>query len=93
LGINESNKLGLSILWGLYAISLIIIGIIKRKKHLRIFAIGLFGLTLIKLFIYDIAELGTIQKTVVFVSIDILLLISSFLYNKYTKLIFEDEEQ
>jgi len=52
----------------------------------------LFAVTLIKLFFYDIAELDTISKTVVFLSLGILLLIISFLYNKYKDLIFEKNE-
>lgn len=91
-GYNDSFKLGLSILWGLYALLLIILGIIKRKTHLRIGAIVLFAVTLIKLFFYDIAELDTISKTIVFVSLGVLLLIISFLYNKYKDLIFEKSE-
>ncbi len=88
-GYNDSYKLGLSILWGVYALSLIVIGIYQHKKHLRIGAIALFGITLAKLFIYDIANLDTISKTIVFVSLGILLLIVSFLYNKYKSLIFD----
>jgi len=91
-GYKDSYKLGLSILWGIYALGLIILGIIKRKTHLRIGAIVLFAVTLIKLFFYDIAELDTISKTVVFLSLGILLLIISFLYNKYKDLIFEKNE-
>ncbi|MEP6902470.1 MAG: DUF2339 domain-containing protein [Actinomycetota bacterium] len=91
-GYRDSNKLGLSILWGIYALGLIILGIYGHKKHLRIGAIVLFGLTLGKLFFYDIANLDTISKTVVFVSLGILMLIVSFLYNKYKTLIFETNE-
>ena len=83
----QSYKLGLSILWGLYALTLIILGIWKNKKHLRIMAFSLFGVTLIKLFLYDITHLGTLSKTIVFVSLGVLLLIISFLYNKYKHII------
>ncbi|HRK81377.1 MAG TPA: DUF2339 domain-containing protein [Saprospiraceae bacterium] len=79
----QSNKLALSILWGVYALLLIVLGIRARKKHLRIAAIGLFGITLLKLFFYDLAHLDTISKTIVFVSLGLLLLGISFLYNKY----------
>ncbi|MCX6306617.1 MAG: DUF2339 domain-containing protein [Bacteroidetes bacterium] len=84
----HSYKLGLSILWGIYALLLIALGIWKKKKHLRIGAIVLFSATLVKLFLYDIVYLDTISKTIVFVSLGLLLLIISFLYNKYRKLIF-----
>ena len=79
----QSYKLGLSIIWGVYALVLIVIGIWKKKKHLRIGAISLFGMTLLKLFLYDVSHLDTISKTILFVSLGVLLLIISFLYNKY----------
>ena len=82
-GSSESYKLGISILWGFYSLMLIALGIWKHKKYLRIGAIGLFSITLMKLFLYDISHLDTISKTVVFLSLGILLLIISFLYNKF----------
>ena len=84
----SSYKLGLSILWGSYSLLLIVIGIWKKMKHLRIAAILLFGITLIKLVAYDITEMDTVSKTIVFILLGILLLIISFLYNKYRKFIF-----
>jgi uncharacterized membrane protein len=51
----------------------------------------LFGITLIKLFFYDIAQLDTIFKTVIFISLGLLLLVISFLYNKYKKRLFGEE--
>ncbi|WP_316803830.1 DUF2339 domain-containing protein [Pedobacter nototheniae] len=87
---DSGHKLGLSILWGVYALFMISIGLWKNKKHLRIGAIVLFGFTLIKLFVYDISYLDTIAKTIVFVSLGVLLLIISFLYNKYKHLITDD---
>ena len=89
---NQSYKLGLSILWGIYALLLIVLGIWKKQKHLRIGAIGLFGATLIKLFFYDISHMDTISKTIVFVSLGILLLIISFLYNKYKNIISDEAD-
>jgi hypothetical protein len=82
-GARDSYKLGLSILWGVYSFLLIGFGIWKGKPYLRIGGMGLFAITLIKLFFYDIAHLNTISKTIVFVSLGVLLLIISFLYNKY----------
>jgi len=84
----SSYKLGLSILWGSYSLLLIIIGIRKKLKYVRIAAIVLFGITLIKLAAYDISNMDTISKTIVLILLGILLLIISFLYNKYRKIIF-----
>jgi uncharacterized membrane protein len=86
----ESYKLGLSILWGLYSLLLISVGIWKKRKYLRVGAICLFAVTLLKLFFYDLSHLSTIAKTIVFVSLGVLLLIISFLYNKYKHIIADE---
>ena len=91
-GAKDSFKLGLSILWGIYALLLISLGIWKNKKYLRIGAIALFSVTLIKLFFYDISHLNTISKTIVFLALGILLLIISFLYNKFKHIISNEIE-
>ena len=90
-GSKQTYKLGLSILWGVYSLTLIGIGIWKEKKYLRVGAIALFAITLLKLFFYDIASMNTITKTIVFVSLGILLLIISFLYNKYKHIITDEK--
>ncbi len=90
LGYASSDKLGLSILWGIYSLLLIVLGFWKKIKHIRIIAFSLFGITLIKLFLYDISHLNTISKTIVFVSLGLLLLVISFLYNKYKHIITDE---
>jgi len=84
-------KLGLSLLWSIYGFGLIIYGIWKRLKHLRIMAFIIFGLTIVKLFFYDIAHQSTISKTIVMISLGAVLLIVSFLYNKYMSNILKEE--
>lgn len=81
-------KHSLSILWGAASLLFVGYGIWKRKKHLRITGIVLSGATLIKLFFYDLTNLETIPKTMVFILTGVLLLILSYLYNKYTNKIF-----
>ena len=83
-----SYRFGLSILTGVYALMLIALGISGKKRHLRIAAMALLGVTLVKLFFYDITRLDTIMKTILFLALGILMLIVSFLYNKYKSHIF-----
>ena len=82
-GYQDVFKLGLSILWSVYSLLLVGLGIFQKKKYLRIFALVLFGITLAKLFLYDISNLSTISKTIVLIILGLLLLIISFLYNKF----------
>lgn len=89
---SQSDKLGVSILWGSFALIMVAIGIWKNKKHLRLMAIVLFFITLAKLFFYDIAHLSSISKTILFICLGVLLLIISFLYNKFTDKITDNND-
>lgn len=88
----DSYKLATSIIWALYALLLVSLGIWRHKKHLRWAAIVLFTVTLFKLFLYDLSHLATIPKTMVFVSIGLLLLGFSYLYNRFKTNIFDDNK-
>lgn len=81
--IEGSDRLALSILWGVYALGLIVYGLMKDQQFIRITAISIFGVTLIKLFFYDMSDMSTIAKTIVMVILGTLLLIASFIYNKF----------
>jgi hypothetical protein len=83
--VHESLKLGLSILWGSYALMLIVIGLKRQSKPLRVLAIILFSVTIAKLFLYDMADMSTIAKTIVMIILGVLMLVASFLYNKVKK--------
>ncbi|MBR10496.1 MAG: hypothetical protein CMP48_22780 [Rickettsiales bacterium] len=88
----SSDKLSLTILWGISALAWIGLGITQLKKHVRVVAIGLFAVALIKLFFYDIAHLDNLSKTIVFVSLGILMLVASFLYNRFMKSTEESQQ-
>ncbi|MFM8911523.1 MAG: DUF2339 domain-containing protein [Flammeovirgaceae bacterium] len=83
--VNEGVQLALSILWGVYALYLIVWGFAKDQKHLRIAGIVLFGITVSKLLLIDLREMGTIARTLVLMILGILLLVASFIYNKRKK--------
>jgi uncharacterized membrane protein len=91
-GYANQYKLGLSIIGGAYALVLIFIGIRKKQKHLRIGAMVLLGITLVKLFFYDLSSLSTISKTVVLLVLGMIMLMASFLYNKFKDSILGEEE-
>lgn len=88
----SNYKLGLTILWGSYALFLVVLGIFKRKKHLRISGIVLICFSILKLFLYDTTHLDALRKTIVFVILGFLVLVASFFYNKYTNKIEETDK-
>jgi len=82
-GAQDQFKVGLSIIWGLFALGLVVYGIRRKQKYLRLAAIVLFVITILKLFVFDLAEAGTITKTVSFITLGVILLLVSYLYNRY----------
>lgn len=73
----------ITLLWAVYASILIFIGFKKNIKWLRLFALILFLITLLKLFLYDIWQLERIFKILAFVGLGVMLLAASFLYSKF----------
>ena len=92
-GYSNQYKLGLSIIFAVYALALVITGISKKLKHIRMGGIILFGITLCKLLFYDLSSLSTISKTIVLIVLGVIMLIASFLYNKFKDSIFGNETE
>ena len=86
-----THKVGYSILWGVYALMLIVLGFRKKSSMLRIAAIALFAFTLIKVFFVDLEHISTVSRMVLFIALGILLLIISYLYQRYKDVLLGDE--
>lgn len=83
-------KTGFPILWGILAFVFLIIGIRKRLKNLRIVALSLLGITILKLFLFDISNASETGKIIAFILLGILILIISFVYQKIKVLVQDD---
>lgn len=69
--------------WTALAVATIIGGIVQRSAEVRMCALGVFGLTTVKVFLYDVWYLDTKIRTVAFVGLGVALLLTSFLYRRY----------
>jgi uncharacterized membrane protein len=87
---NLYNKAGLSIVWGLLSFAFIWLGMRYSFKTLRIIALFLFGITLLKLFVFDLKNISPGGKIVAFILLGVLLLTVSFMYQRLKKLIIDD---
>jgi uncharacterized membrane protein len=83
-------KIGYPILWGVFSFIFLIIGIKKQWKNLRIIALSLLGLTIVKLFVYDIKNVSETGKIIAFILLGVLILIISFVYQKIKKLVTDE---
>ncbi|OUL61310.1 DUF2339 domain-containing protein [Flavobacterium sp. AJR] len=85
-------KTGFPILWGILAFVFLIIGIKKQTKTIRIIALALLGLTIVKLFLYDISNISETGKIISFILLGILILIISFVYQKIKVLVIDENK-
>lgn len=91
--VHSNQKTGYSILWGVYAFVLMFLGLKWSDKNVRIIAIALFGVTILKLFLIDISTLSEGGKIAAFISLGVLLLIISFMYQRLKKIILDDKQE
>jgi uncharacterized membrane protein len=71
-----------SALWMLYGAALMIIGFARSNAFLRWLALILLGLTVGKVFLYDLSTLERVYRILSFIALGILLLAISFAYQK-----------
>ena len=86
-------QIGYPILWGLCSFLIMYIGMTKKIKTYRIISLVVFFITLLKLFIVDVTRMSEGGKIAAFISLGILLLIISFMYQKLKKIITEDDKK
>jgi hypothetical protein len=77
------REMMLSITWAVYATGLIVVGIRKRYAPIRYFAIVVFAGTILKVVVVDMAELEQIYRVSSIVGLGVMLLVTSYLYNRF----------
>jgi uncharacterized membrane protein len=72
----------LSLAWGIYGAVLIVVGMLRRFALLRFIGIAVIAITALKVFFYDLWELGGIYRVVGFLTFGVLLVLVSYLYQR-----------
>lgn len=87
--------IGVSLVMALYAVLLIGIGVAGRSALDRILGLGLMGVVVLKLYLYDVWEASRLFRMAAFVALGVLLLLTSYLYSRFRAAIeawWRDEE-
>ena len=72
-----------SIAWALFALALILIGMRIKQWVVRYAGVLLLGVTLAKLFLHDLSDLGELYRIGAFVGVALILIAASFLYQRF----------
>jgi len=81
--LESKNSVSLSLFWLFYGIILVIVGFFLRNKGVRVGGLLLFTLAIFKLFFYDLWNMGTLYRIISSMSLGVVLLVISFVYQKY----------
>jgi uncharacterized membrane protein len=79
----QARFAALSVLWTLFSIALMLLGFRYQQARLRLVSLGLFGVTILKVFLADMARVSTPFRIVSFVVLGLMLIGASYLYYRY----------
>jgi uncharacterized membrane protein len=80
---NFGRDMTYSIAWALFALVLLVYGILKTIPAARYAAMGLLCVTLLKLFFHDLAQLGQLYRIGAFIGVAVIAMLASFAYQKF----------
>ena len=83
--IRSQQHLVISAGWAAYSIVLVIVGIAWRIRPIRLMAITVFGLTILKVFLLDLREMDKIYRIIASMGLGTILLAVSLMYQKYRR--------
>ncbi len=89
----DRRQAAYALLWGISSFLFMWYGMRRRSRTIRIFALSLFALTLVKLFLFDLGSLSEGGRVAAFILLGVLLLIVSFMYQRLKGLLLEDEKK
>jgi uncharacterized membrane protein len=86
-GLRSAQNLSLTAVWAVYAVIGLAVGIVKRWRYVRLGALALLVIAIGKVFAFDVFKLELGYRIGAFVGLGILLLVSAYLYQRYSKVI------
>jgi uncharacterized membrane protein len=78
-----AKQVALSVLWGLIGLGAVVAGFAKHVRPLRYAALGLLGVTLVKILFVDLAQVRPVYRILSFLAVGGLLLCVSFVYHRH----------
>lgn len=88
--LTDARRVGYPILWGVGSFLFMWYGMRQRMRMMRVIALSLFAITLLKLFLFDLRSLSEGGRVAAFIFLGALLLVISFMYQKIKGLFVDD---
>jgi uncharacterized membrane protein len=81
----RAGQMSITLVWSLYAISLLFLGFWRRWRALRLGGLALFGVAALKIVLVDLTHLKDVYRIVSFLVLGLLMLGASYLYHRLEK--------
>ena len=78
----QRGHTAVSALWGLVGLALLYAGLVRSSRRFLLAGFGLFGLALVKLFVYDLAFLSSVARALSFLAVGAVLIAGGFFYQR-----------
>jgi hypothetical protein len=80
----QNGHTAVSAAWGILGLGVLIVGLKRGRRSLRLGGFALLGVSLAKLFLYDLAWLSSIARALSFLAVGAMLLLGGFFYQRLT---------
>ena len=77
---SQTAQVALSMFWGVVALVAIVVGLARNVRELRYGGLALLGLSVAKVFAYDLSELDSLYRVLSFIAVGIVLLVGAYAY-------------
>ncbi len=81
----QRGHTAVSAAWVLVGLALLAVGLVRGRRSLRLGGLALFGLALVKIFVYDLANLSSLARAFSFLAVGGVLLVAALLYQRLTE--------
>jgi hypothetical protein len=81
----QRGHTAVSAVWGAVGLALLTLGLVRRSRGFRLAGFALFGVSLAKLFLYDLTTLSSLARALSFLAVGALLLLGGFFYQRLSE--------
>ena len=80
---NFARDMTYTIAWSLFAFGLVVLGIVRNVRNVRLVGIGLLCLAFAKLFLHDLDSLAQLYRIAALIVVAIIAIVASFVYQRF----------
>lgn len=82
LPVRQQGQVLLSALWAICGVAGIVVGLVRDQRPARLTALGLLGVAVAKVFLFDLATLTSVYRVISFMGLGLLLLMAAFAWQR-----------